>query len=214
MKQKALAFYLILVGIVLFNNWALGFLLNSHLLTSGGSISELSAKTQSYNQVFRVLDVLAGIFLAAGFLISAKKYKDGLARRVSFAGLLLGIANIFDALLPLPCSGTLDHACNSPVRINWQRISFPDHAFSSTVIGALFVFIPLVVLIHAKHGSYKKLTTLAWASLVSVCFFFLTLSTANNFLDSLTGYAQELQMIVFSWLLIEVVLFFQKPQDL
>lgn len=205
MDKKRLAFYLTLFGAVLLNNWLLGFVFNRHLLFAGGSVSEFSALSQPHQMLFRCLDIASGLLLAAGFGLMLTRQQIRRSRfwnLLSIGGLVLGLSNCIDAILPLPCSGTVDQLCNAPVRIDWHRISLPDHAFSSTVIALCFLLIPVATILYARLVNRSRLAFLGWLALIPLLIFFGALATSNHLLDSLTGLSQEVQLIMFSAALI------------
>ena len=183
----------------------MALIFNRPLLFAGGSVSEFSAYTQPHHMVFRILDVISGLCLAAGFgLMLTQKIiqKRRFWPLLGIGSIVLGISNCVDALFPLPCSGTKDAFCNAPVRINWQRISLPDHAFSSTVIAVCFFLIPIAAIWYSKKVPDQKLRLLAWSAFISLLVFFGALATANPFMDNLTGISQEIQLLLFSSLVI------------
>lgn len=195
----------ICLGAILFNNWILGTVLNWHLFISGGSVSEFSATTQPYHWLFRVLDITSGLLLSAAALSLYKSVKAASRRFILGAMGVLGLANIIDALLPLPCSGTVDRICSAPVRINIHRISLPDHIFSSVIIGICYVALPLAGLLYAKYFNVRRFRLISVAALsTTIIFFVLLISESligqNSLITHMAGYSQELQMIVLgSW---------------
>lgn len=192
-----------------FNNWLLGIILNHRLFLAGGSVSEFSAGGQHYAWVFRVLDIVAGLAMVLLGLLIFKARGGRYWRWLAIFILILGLSNCADALLPLPCSGTLDAACSAPVRINIHRVSLPDHALSSAIIGLLFVLIPLLGGLYARLTHNRRFEIVSVVTLVAVLLFFGLLAGEsffeNGIIDHLAGYAQELQMLVFGWWLTELV---------
>lgn len=198
-----------LAAAILFNNWILGIFLNNHLFLTGGSVSEFSASTQPYHWLFRLLDIVSGLLLAGlGILIyrllAGRRYYSWLG----FGLLILGLSNCMDAVLPLPCSGTVDAHCNAPVRISLHRVSLPTHVFSSTLIGLCYVLIPLAVYLYANRVGNQAMKLLSWVVLVSTLLFFGLLALESFYESSvfshLAGYSQELQMILLGWLFVKI----------
>lgn len=189
---------------LVFNNWLLGIILNTRLFLAGGSVSEFSAGGQPHAALFRALDILAGaLIVALGGLVYRYRSHDGGWRGIAVCLIILGLANCADALLPLPCSGTLDTTCSAPVHISLHRISLPDHALSSLVIAAAYVLIPALAIAHKSVRRFKFISIVT-LSLTALFFVFLGLESIfeNGLIDHLAGYFQELQMLAFGWWLI------------
>ena len=201
---KALLFWL---AASTFNNWVLGILLNHRLWLAGGSVSEFSATTQPFHWVFRSLDIISGIlFVVIAWVVSKWIARSGWHYLLVASTLILGIGNIVDALLPLPCSGTLDNACSAPVRLNIHRVSLPDHVFSSVLIGFCYILIPLACYFYFQNRRSKHLRLIGLVAMcVTVLFFALLAAESlieNGLIEHLAGYSQELQMLVLGWLFV------------
>lgn len=191
----------LLAGLLL-NNWILGIFLNWHLFFAGGSVSEFSASTQPHHWLFRSLDIAAGSLIAlssAGLLTLSKERK--LLRFMAIVGIILGLANCLDALLPLPCSGTLDAVCDSPVKVNFHRLSLPDHVLSSGFIALGFLCLPIAGIYYVRHDNVDnfKLISRAATGLMIIFLIILALGSLieDSVMDHLVGYSQELQMLAF-----------------
>lgn len=209
MSRRRLIIYVATAAALTFNNWLLGIFINHRLFMAGGSVSEFSATTQPYHWLFRSLDIASGVLLVIlAFLIFRSLPRRRYFRWLSLGLAVLGLANCLDAALPLPCSGTLSKSCNAPVRINLHRVSLPDHVFSSTLIGICYILVPLAVFLYARRraDSYTKLVSLAALS-VAILFFVLLVAESffeNSLTDHLSGYSEELQMLVLGWLIIKI----------
>ncbi|HVX58248.1 MAG TPA: DUF998 domain-containing protein [Candidatus Saccharimonadales bacterium] len=191
----------VLAGILL-NNWIVGIFINWHLFTSGGSVSEFSAANQPHSWLFRVLDVVAGLMILAGSIILFRYARNHrFARIISISGMILGPANCLDALLPLPCSGTVNPDCSAPLHISLHRISLPDHALSSVIIAACFLLMPLAGTALARAHEFRIFHRLSIAAVFLMVLFLAVLTIEsfweNRLTDHLVGLAQQLQMLVF-----------------
>ncbi len=194
------------LAMILFNNWLLGLAFNWELIKKGGSISELSSPDQPAHWLFQSLDIAAGIMI----LVLAYSLKDRLdlkrrsGRWLVGSSVLLGAANIADAFMPLPCSGTLDRACDSPVHLGLHGFSIPTHAISSTIIGVCFLALPILSLIY--YRLQRRITLAAFPTLLATLIFFIFLfaeSAKGSYSGSTSaGYSQEVQMLMFgAWLI-------------
>ena len=195
------------VASLLFNNWLLGLFVNWKLIKKGGSISELSSAGQPAHWLFQGLDVVAGIAIVVLALALSKhidlRRKSG--QWIVGSLVVLGIANIADAFMPLPCSGTLDPRCSSPVHLGLHGFSIPTHAISSSVIGICFLLLPLLSLAYFRGRRYAAISTLV-TILATLIFFgsLLVESLHGSYSGSASaGYTQEIQMLVFGgWLIL------------
>lgn len=193
---------------ILFNNWLLGIGLNTHLFLSGGSVSEFSAGGQPYRWVFRILDVAAGVLLAAtAVLIFRLRNEHRYWRWIALLLFILGVGDIADAILPLSCSGTVDQACSAPVHISLKRISIPDHVLSSSLIAAMYILLPVLGFLYARWIASRRLAVLSVLTLIAALLFFLLLGLEpgyeNSFVGRIAGYVQETHMLLLGgWLIL------------
>lgn len=187
---------------LLFNNWLFALLLNTKIIRKGGSISELSAASQPAHLLFRSLDILAGLALAAaGYLLLKKTPWRPLAPIV----VALGAADIVDALLPLHCAGSVDRFCNSSVSLSLSRWSVPEHSYSSIIIGICYLLLPVISMFYIQTRRFLAASLL---SLLTTLIFFALLFTeslrGSYSGQSLVGYSQMIQMLFFGWWLVEI----------
>lgn len=173
-------------------------------------MSELSATSQSYHWIFRSLDITSGLaFMVVAYLLGKKiqALVNG-KKLIIWSTFTLGAGNILDALLPLPCAGTLDKLCSVPVRLNIHRVSLPNHVFSSLLIGACYILIPLGGWLYTRHYQDKKLGLVSLITIAVTLLFFVLLVGESLFEGSAIGhlasYSQELQMLVLGWWFIEI----------
>ena len=126
------------------NNWILSIFLNRHLLLNSGSISDFSALSQPYHLVFRSLDIIAGVLvvaIASALFLAQTSSRSG--KLISAGAVLLGVANIVDAAMPLPCTAIVDSGCNVPLKFSLTHLVLPRHIYSSAVIGFCILLLPL-----------------------------------------------------------------------
>lgn len=198
-------------GVLTFNNWILSFFLNRRLLVNGGSVSEFSAITQPHNWIFRALDVAAGILLILiAYILSRPVRKPEKSWKVLVASTaILGIANIADALIPLPCSGIIERACQSLVHLSLSNLSLPSHVYSSTVIGICYLILPIAGFVYARYQKIKHLQLISLSTVaITLAFFgFLLNSSLHGYYNgsAATGFTQELQMLALSVWLVFIV---------
>lgn len=211
-KHYAWIFWL---AVICFNNWVLGIFINHNLFRAGGSVSEFSATSQAHHWLFRGLDIASGLaFVGVAYILSKKGRASVPGNKlIVWATLLLGLGNMLDAFLPLPCAGTLDKLCSAPVRLDIHRVSLPDHVFSSLIIGACYILIPLGGWLYARHCQTKKLSVTSLITIAVTLLFFVLLVGESFFEGSAMGrlasLSQELQMLILGWWFIEL----HKAQD-
>lgn len=193
---------------ILFNNWLIGIGLNHRLFLAGGSVSEFSAGGQPYRWVFRSLDIAAGALLAVtAMLIFRLRHEHRYWRWIALLLLILGLGDIADALLPLPCSGTLDSACNAPVHVSLKRISIPDHVISSGLIALMYILLPALGFLYARWANSRRLAVLSTMTLLAALLFLLLLGLEsgyeNGLIGRVAGYVQEIHMLLLGgWLIL------------
>jgi len=190
-----------------FNNWLLGPWLNQYLFSHNGSVSELSALTQPHHNVFRLLDVLSGVlFVVLARLLSKLPASTSRWRQTMLYGLIiLGLANILDAGLPLKCSETLDRGCTIPVSLSPSHLQLPSHAYSSVTIAVCYFVLPLAGFFFAFARKFRFLGILSTLAILVALFSFISAVTGYLSQHSLSvrtsGAGQEIQMLVIgAWL--------------
>jgi len=195
------------LAILTFNNWLLGLFFDRPLLLHGATVSELSVTGQPHYWLFRYLDITSGflfIFLA-GWLVKINNFDSKLGRFLVYSLAVLGLANIFDAILPLPCASTVSN-CVGLESLSLKHLVIPYHTYSSIVIGAvMYAVIPLGGFLYAK--AYKLLKYISVANialgiitLISAFFEFILLPNGH---DHVVSFEQQLQMILLAlWIVI------------
>jgi uncharacterized membrane protein len=97
-----------LSGALLYNNWLLGYWLNSRI-TVGGLVSDLQVHDQPYSWLFILGDVLSGlaIALAAYFIYRLWRPCDRLRLYLIIGYLCFGIFTAIAAILPIHCGANI-----------------------------------------------------------------------------------------------------------
>lgn len=123
---------LLLVGGLLYANWVVELWLPVHLSPFTSYVSELSALSRPYHQVFRTMDILSGVIVMAGAVLGLRAgRRDRPAATAWVAVMLFGLSNILDALTPLRCTVTVGAPCNTSTgRAVWGWASDP-HVYAS-----------------------------------------------------------------------------------
>jgi hypothetical protein len=201
--SHAVAFSIVFLAVLLFNNWLLALVYNQTLLLKGGSVSELSVPSEPHAWMFRVLDIASGImFVLVAIALAKRPPKRGKPHIFLITTTLaLGIANTFDALFPLRCSDTLSKTCALSVNLSLTHFSVPDHAWSSIIIGASYFLLPLAGFIYSSlHGLKTFMVVSAVAALAALASFASALehyAASDSFGVRTLGFSQEAQMIFF-----------------
>jgi hypothetical protein len=198
-----------------FNNWLLGLALNHHLIFAGGSISELSALTQAYHQVFRWLDVLSGILFITCAAIIFGSATSTVKRAMVYVLAITGVAQVVDALMAMPCSGTVDQNCVVPVNLSLSHFYIPPHTYSSMVLGVCFLVMPILGLLiktSRRFFWYLSLITI----LVTLAFFGILLGASQNgyfVANAAVGLSQEIQMLILGLWLTTLPVFWSSSKE-
>ena len=193
---------------VTYNNWLLGPLLNHNLFAHNGSVSEYSVSSQPSHWWFQSLDIVSGILLmAVGYKLIQGLKANRAGRFLAIGLVVLGIANIWDALFSLPCSETLSRSCSIPVSLNPSNIQLPGHAYSSVVIGVCYLLLPAAALVYGWRHKLKAVLVLSFllvsSSLISLASAIHEYAHAGALTTKTTGGGQEIQMLlVGAWLII------------
>ncbi len=195
--------WLAIAGLVLYNNWLLAVLLNQHATLAGATTSELGVQGQPWANLFRLLDILAGIcfLLSIGFVASiARTNWQRIALGVGM--FILAASTIDESILRLSCSSALSHSCaikEAANAVDWQH-SF--HIAESCLSYLAMLLLPLGAY-WAVRGIAKAQRLRRW-SLILLCFMLAWFAeSAVRYLmhADAYGYEQRLFLIVFSvWL--------------
>jgi hypothetical protein len=188
----------------------MGPLLNHRLFAKNGSVSEYSATGQPYDWLFQSLDILSGtIIIFIGFSLWRKIGPSLIGRALSAGLVVLGFANMIDATFILPCSQTLDSACNIPVNLSPHQFNVPPHAYSSVIIGVCYLVLPLLALIYSYRLQLNHLAAISLAAVASAIFSLLSVlieySKNGGPTTKTSGGGQEIQMLILGvWLVVGV----------
>lgn len=201
-----------------YNNWVLGPFLNYNLFNHNGSISEFSVASQPYHWLFQSLDITSGgLLIWLGWSLWRQLRNSRIGQLLAATAVILGIANIFDAVFRLPCSETLNRLCQIPVSLSLSGYHVPAHAYSSVLVGICYLFLPLAGAILAYR---RKLWLLVGASLVlitddtfSVASFLEDYIKNGGPTTQTSGSSQEIQMLILGvWLIILILAITQAHQ--
>lgn len=187
---------LAIAAVACFNNWILAFVFNRSLIAKGADISDLSALTQPHHNLFRTLDIAAGLLLALLGIILLRWPQKTLGILLA----VLGLANVLDAVTALRCTALADRGCSIPTRLNWHHPILPSHIFSSTIIVGTMVVLYMITL------KSKRLRPASWTGLVTTVIFLIFLFLAATItwkpLVYVSAITQIIQMFGFSaWLI-------------
>lgn len=182
----------------------MAFWLNPRLVSDGATISDFSATTEPYSWLFRSIDIAAGTLLILTAVVAYLhlRPKQFFTRLLISLAAVLGIANIFDAALKLPCT-SLDSVCNATVKLSPQHPSLPSHAYSSTIIGICFLAMPALSLLLARTIKARPwLKFAAYISLTATGVFMLLLLTSvfrtGHAINYAVEFSQYIQMVLFA----------------
>lgn len=152
--SRRFATLLLLVGGLLYANWVVQLFLPVQLNLVTSYVSELSALSRPYHQVFRSMDVLSGVAVMAGAMCGLfAGRRDRPAATAWVAVMLFGLSNILDALTPLPCTLTVDAACNASTAHDvWGWVGDP-HLYASLGEEAFFA-VALVAVVVARRSAH------------------------------------------------------------
>ena len=193
-----------------YNNWLLGIFLNHNLFVHNGSISEFSVPSQPYHWLFQLLDIISGVMMIwLGWRLWEKLKPSRSGRWLGVSIAVLGAANIFDAFFKLPCSETLNPNCHIPVNLSFSSYSLPAHAYSSVVIGACYLILPVAAAVYSYRRGLKPVV---WASLIIIVDdLFSLVSVIEDYIRNggpttrTSGSGQQIQMLLLGlWLTITV----------
>ena len=201
--KKQFLLVLAIVAGVFFNNWLLGPILNPHLFSNNGSVSEFSAGGQPYAWIFRALDVLSGLLMVVLALVARRvMVRAKISSWLAGTALVLGLANAVDALFVISCSNTVSPNCNIPINLSPSHFQLPSHAYSSIIIGVCYLLLPALGFWYAHR---QKSMLLKMASAVAVLVAVASGTSAftqyvvNSSLSVKTsGGGQEFQMMILA----------------
>ena len=203
--SRRFAQLLLLVGGLLYANWAIQLLLPVHLSLLTSYVSELSALSSPYHQVFRSMDILSGATVMAGGMWGLCVGRRDRAAATAFVAIMLfGLSNILDALTPLPCTLTVGAACNASTAHDvWGWVGDP-HVYASLGEEAFFA-VALVAVVIAGRSAETAVPARGWAEALGVAAIGASVTagllTADlNFLghDMLLGLAQRAEVLLMA----------------
>lgn len=186
------------------NNWILAIVLNRPLFLKHPSISDFSALTQPYHYIFRFLDVFSGaLIILIGLALFSLHKKSVIGKLIALGGVFFGLANIVDALMPLPCTAILDNLCSVPVKLDLSHLVLPNHVYSSVAIGFCILLLPAASWYYAKRLENRGLQLVSLAATAAAILFIIFLSLESfvhsNTIENIAGYMQYAQMIILGW---------------
>lgn len=193
-------YWFALAGIILYNNWLLAGFVNPRATWAGATTSELGVQGQPWANVFRVLDVLAGIcfLLGMGAIVAVGKTpREQFMLRVGM--LVLGVSTISESILRLSCSSALSKTCalkEHTDNVDWQHTY---HIVESAVSYLLLLLLPLAVY-WAVRGRARLGHLRLWSkTLLAVMIIWFVESAARFAMDAdAFGYEQRVFIIIFS----------------
>ena len=137
--------YCLAAGIAfLYNDWILGYALNPHLSANRSLISELSATSQPYHEVFQTLDIIAGVITLACIGVIwhfTAHIADKRRWLLLLLFLVVGLDSIIDASLPIACAPSIDLSCNL---LSTYSFITRAHLIESNIAGAIIALAPVV----------------------------------------------------------------------
>lgn len=193
-------YWFALTGIILYNNWVLAIVVNPHATWAGATTSELGVQGQPWANMFRTLDVLAGLcfLLGIGAIIKVGKTpREQFMLRVGM--LVLGISTISESILRLSCSSALNKTCAIEEHadgVDWQHTF---HIAESVISYALLLLLPLAVYWALRGLSHVQHLQVWSKTLLAVMIIWFVESIARFAMDAdAFGYEQRGFIIVFS----------------
>jgi|GEM_PF-5033225 len=205
MQKRYLLFCTALVGILLYNNWLFGILVNWTATRAGATISELSVPSQHWSLLFRACDVVAGVLLIASSPLLARLGGNRLHRKLLyFCFIGFAASNIFDAISPLQCASTLSHICAVKERAADVGFEHLIHLIESPLVYSLIPCIILLIMWAARRR--KRLNGLRQSGMVIICLMAAwvvdTIIRYEILQQESIGYEQRIITILFSaWLI-------------
>lgn len=196
--------YLLWLFAITVNNWILAIFLNRRLLFKHGSISDFSALSQPYHDIFQALDLVSGfLIILIGLALFSLQKKSRLGKLIALGGSFFGAANIIDALTPLPCTNIVDNLCSVPVKLDLTHLVLPRHIYSSMAIGFCILLLPAASWYYAKRLDNPELRRISFAATAAAILFIAFLSlgaiTGNHAVDDAASYMQYAQMLILGW---------------
>lgn len=186
------SYLLAFVGIILYNNWLIGIFVNWPATKVGATTSELSVSGQPCFMVFRLLDVVAGIFLILGAIAITNLAQKRWQKLTMFWVLIaFALSMIFDVIAPLDCSSALSQICAQKEQlglVSWLDIA---HMIESPIFYALLLLLPFIFLQQTKkiQKTFRWLTWLSWALLLAMPIW--GVETALRFMNHAAVYGFE-----------------------
>ncbi|KAA1395761.1 DUF998 domain-containing protein [Aeromicrobium ginsengisoli] len=196
---------LLLAGGLLYANWVVQMVLPAHLSLLTSYVSELSALSRPYHQVFRSLDVLSGVLVIAGAMYGLAVGRRDRPAATAWAALaLFGLSNVVDALTPLPCTLTVGAACNTSTPHDaWGWVGDP-HLYASLGEEVFFAvaFVAVVVALRSGGATIATRGRAEVLGAVAICASVVAglLTAQLNFFghDMLLGLAQRLEVLLMA----------------
>ncbi|WP_447037033.1 DUF998 domain-containing protein [Streptomyces sp. DSM 118878] len=153
---------LLLLGALLYSTWAVEAVLPTGLSPLHSYVSELAAEGAPYGTFFRTADLLAGLLVLAGAVVTllCPRVRGRGWAVVGWAGLaLFGAATAADSRLPLSCTPTASAGCavrEAAGDVPWTHAA---HAVSSglAVAGALLGMVAFTLAARRSAGRWPVL---------------------------------------------------------
>ncbi|HSW37314.1 MAG TPA: DUF998 domain-containing protein [Candidatus Saccharimonadales bacterium] len=200
-------YYWALAGILIYNYWLVGIVLNWPATRAGATTSELSAAGQPHAYLFRLGDIVAGLALLLG---ANQLAALGSTRRqqlfLKFAMSVFAISTVVDALLPLDCSAALSQACARREHlghVSWQHLL---HLAESPIAYILIFLIPVVVIRSYWRVRPRPTIWLASWLLLAVIALWMIATLVRLALGSDSfGYEQRIFTVLFTaWFIVAI----------
>jgi hypothetical protein len=188
---------------LLCNFWVLEDLLAKRNDFSGAWISDLAARSQVYGWRFQLLEVAAGLAIAAFalLLLMREGQRSPLIRRGLWALLAVGVLGAIGGAAPLNCAEALEHACD----LSYDPFDVVHTTANLLEIVAAVVAFGLVGLglTRLDPGGAAGRATLAIGALWLLLTALSGLSYVSGDVDSAKGVAQRGAQVVFGiWLVL------------
>jgi hypothetical protein len=158
------------VAVLLYNNWLLAIILNWPATRAGATTSELGVVGQPHYELFRVLDITAGLC----FLLGAAIFCTYASRRWHkvLLGILVGVlgaSTIAESLFfPLQCSSALSLQCAQQETMATVGWAHQFHVIESVSSYCLIALLPIILYLLVRRN--PKLIRLRNISLALIAF--------------------------------------------
>jgi hypothetical protein len=192
------------VGVALLCNfWVLEDLLAKRNDLSAAWISDLAARSQVYGWRFQILEVAAGLAVAAFALLLLKREGRGspLLRRGLWVLLAAGVLAAIGGAAPLNCAEALERACELSYD-PFDLIHTSANLLEIVTLALAFAFVGIGLTRLFPPGPFGRTTLVvgaAWLLLTALS----GLSYLSDDVDSAKGVAQRGAQVVFGvWLVL------------